>query len=157
MRGRQVLHRALERDRVRRCGRTEWVAGKFLVGIGAARTACAAGQSTDAATGLTACIDCIAGAWAATDSASCTTCANGKFLAARSSDTSNHAAADCTDCENGAYLEDTGATCKDCPAGKFIGTGPQTQCDTCVNGRWLAANVAGTQAHLIEGKGIYPS
>ena len=47
-----------------------------LTGTGAACTACSAGQSTEAATGLTECIG----------SAPCTTCANGKFLTACSSE-----------------------------------------------------------------------
>jgi hypothetical protein len=43
-------------------------------------SSCAAGSSTDGATGMVNCTACVAGQWAAEESATCTACANGKFV-----------------------------------------------------------------------------
>jgi hypothetical protein len=73
--------------------------------------------------------------------ASCATCANGKFLTARASEASNDSADDCTACVAGQCMAGTGAACTACAAGQSTGaTIGLTECIDCIAGTWAAAN-----------------
>jgi hypothetical protein len=97
---------------------TDCQAGKFHAATGATCGACPTGKFNGAAGVNTACATCGAGEYQDdTEQSGCKACANGKYLAAWTTESSNDAASDCTDCQAGKFHASTGATCKACAYG----------------------------------------